>query len=149
VRPNTASLNSLAEVLRRARPLYAECHSILNYLDAGEGMVPRPRIKKVHSPRSPSGMAFRARHINPFEATLPISNGLAGVGRCGIAGRDRMRRGAYQAHIVQVKSTEKAILGAIRRLRLNDRRVTMTALASAVGMSHEHLSRRYRYLFKS
>jgi hypothetical protein len=33
VRPSAASLNSLAEVLRQAQPLYAECRSILNYLD--------------------------------------------------------------------------------------------------------------------
>ncbi len=39
VRPNVASLNSLAEVVRQAQPLYAECRSILNYLDAGESVV--------------------------------------------------------------------------------------------------------------
>jgi hypothetical protein len=59
-------------------------------------------------------------------------------------GRDRMRRGAYQAHPVQVKSTEKALMGAIHRLRLNDQRVTMTAAASQVGMSLENVCRRYR-----
>jgi hypothetical protein len=33
VRPSAASLNSLAEVLRKAKPLYSECRFILNYLD--------------------------------------------------------------------------------------------------------------------
>jgi len=32
-RPSAASLNSLANVLREAQPLYSECRSILNYLD--------------------------------------------------------------------------------------------------------------------
>jgi hypothetical protein len=32
VRPSVASLNSLAEVLRQAQPLYDECGSILNHL---------------------------------------------------------------------------------------------------------------------
>jgi hypothetical protein len=44
---------------------------------------------------------------------------------------------------------EKALLGAIHRLRLSDQRVTMTAVASMVGISLEHVCRRYRYLFKS
>ncbi len=39
VRPSAASLNSLAEVLRQAQPLYTECRSILNYLDNGDGIV--------------------------------------------------------------------------------------------------------------
>lgn len=39
VRPSAASLNSLAEVLRQAQPLYTECRSILNYLDGGDGIV--------------------------------------------------------------------------------------------------------------
>lgn len=32
-RPSVASLNSLAEVLRQAQPLYNQCRSILSYLD--------------------------------------------------------------------------------------------------------------------
>jgi DNA adenine methylase len=64
-------------------------------------------------------------------------------------GRDRMRSGAYQSHLVRVKSTEKALIGAIQRLRLSGQRPTMTATASLIGMSLEHVSRRYRHLFKS
>lgn len=39
-RPSAASLNSLANVLREAQPLYRECRSILNYLDEKEENVP-------------------------------------------------------------------------------------------------------------
>jgi hypothetical protein len=39
VRPSVASLNSLAEVLRQAQPLYSECRSILNYLDRDGGIA--------------------------------------------------------------------------------------------------------------
>ena len=34
MRPSSASLNSLAKVLREASPIYQECHSILNGLPA-------------------------------------------------------------------------------------------------------------------
>jgi hypothetical protein len=37
VRPSADSLNSLAHILHRAQPLYAEYRSILNYLDAAKG----------------------------------------------------------------------------------------------------------------
>ncbi len=42
VRLSAASLNSLAEILRQASPLYAECRLILNYLDRGDGIVSLP-----------------------------------------------------------------------------------------------------------
>lgn len=42
VRPSAASLNSLAEILRQASPLYAECRLILNYLDREDGIVSLP-----------------------------------------------------------------------------------------------------------
>jgi hypothetical protein len=42
VRLSAASLNSLAEILRHASPLYAECRSILNYLDREDGIVSLP-----------------------------------------------------------------------------------------------------------
>jgi DNA adenine methylase len=59
---------------------------------------------------------------------------------------DRMRRGAYRTHLSRVKSAEAALTRAIRRLRLQDERVTISAVASMVGMSREHVSRRYRHL---
>jgi DNA adenine methylase len=59
---------------------------------------------------------------------------------------DLMRRGAYRTHLSRVKSAEAALTRAIRRLRLQDERVTISAVASMVGMSREHVSRRYRHL---
>jgi hypothetical protein len=38
VQPSAASLNSMAEMVRKARPLYAECRSILNDLANESGM---------------------------------------------------------------------------------------------------------------
>jgi hypothetical protein len=38
VRPTAASLNSLAEILRQAQPLYSECRSILNYFGHTEAI---------------------------------------------------------------------------------------------------------------
>jgi DNA adenine methylase len=60
---------------------------------------------------------------------------------------DRMRSGAYRAHLVQVKSTEAALTKVLRRLRHQDERVTVSGVASIVGMSREHVSRRYQHLF--
>jgi hypothetical protein len=39
VRPSAASLNSLAEILHQAKPLYSECRLILNYLDCETELV--------------------------------------------------------------------------------------------------------------
>jgi hypothetical protein len=44
VRPTSASLNSLALVLRQALPLYTECRSILNYLDSDAGIMILPLL---------------------------------------------------------------------------------------------------------
>jgi DNA adenine methylase len=60
---------------------------------------------------------------------------------------DRMRTGAFRTHRSRVKSTEAVLTAAIRRLRLKDERVTISAVASMVSMSREHVSRRYKHLF--
>lgn len=45
VRLSAASLNSLAKILRQASPLYAECRSILNYLDTEKGIAFLPMVE--------------------------------------------------------------------------------------------------------
>lgn len=60
---------------------------------------------------------------------------------------DRMRTGAYRTHRSRVKCTEAALTAAIHRLRLKDERITISAVASMVKMSREHVSRRYKHLF--
>jgi hypothetical protein len=45
-RPSSASLNALADVLRRAQPLYKECRSILNYLDTSDEIIPHPATEE-------------------------------------------------------------------------------------------------------
>jgi DNA adenine methylase len=64
-----------------------------------------------------------------------------------LSGPDRMRSGAYRTHHSRVKTAEAALTVAIRRLRLHDERVTISAVASMVGMTREHVSRRYRHFF--
>ncbi len=49
VRPSAASLNSLANLLRQAQPLYRECRSIINYLDSGDGIVSLPSLEDTES----------------------------------------------------------------------------------------------------
>jgi hypothetical protein len=48
-RPSAASLNSLAELLRQAQPLYTECRSILNYLDQSDGVVILPSLEDAQT----------------------------------------------------------------------------------------------------
>jgi hypothetical protein len=36
VRPSASTLNSLAKLLKEAKPLYIECRSIINYIDPCE-----------------------------------------------------------------------------------------------------------------
>lgn len=44
MRPSVQSLNSLARVLSRAKPLYTECRLILNYLDDATEARPLAQI---------------------------------------------------------------------------------------------------------
>jgi len=60
---------------------------------------------------------------------------------------EKMRAGAHHTHEVRVGNTTKRILRTMERLRATDKEQTMTAVAKIVGISREHLSRRYRHLF--
>jgi DNA adenine methylase len=60
---------------------------------------------------------------------------------------DRRRGAAYRTHLARVKSTEAALTEAIRQLRQKDKRVTISGVASTVGISREHVTKRYRHLF--
>jgi hypothetical protein len=51
VRPSSASLNSLAQVLRQAEPLYRECSSIINNLGSTAGYK-----KSGECPAIPNGL---------------------------------------------------------------------------------------------
>ena len=50
VRPTADSLNSRADLLRRAQPLYAEYRLILNYLDDSTGVVKSVAIEALEQP---------------------------------------------------------------------------------------------------
>jgi DNA adenine methylase len=60
---------------------------------------------------------------------------------------DKMRAGAHHTHDVRVGQTTKLIVRAIERLGLSGTEPTKAAVARIVGVSREHLSRRYRHLF--
>jgi DNA adenine methylase len=60
---------------------------------------------------------------------------------------DRMIAGAHHTHEVRVKQTTKQIVRVIERLRQSGEEPTMAAVARILGVSREHLSRRYRHLF--
>lgn len=65
------------------------------------------------------------------------------------SGADRMRGGAYQTHHSRSESTEVKLAEAIRLWRLKGERVTISGVAAMVGVSREHVSKRYRHLFKT
>jgi hypothetical protein len=54
---------------------------------------------------------------------------------------DRRRGAAYRTHLARIKSTEAALMEAIRRLRQKDERVTISGVASTVGICREHVSK--------
>lgn len=63
--------------------------------------------------------------------------------------KERMALGARQTHKARSEATEARVVRAIQELKRTGRRVTMTAVAEATGISREHLGRRYRTHFKS
>jgi DNA adenine methylase len=71
------------------------------------------------------------------------------VSRTGPNGRNRMRGGAYWTNLTRVRATEEALRAAMERLRTNQDRVTVAGVARAVGMTREHVSKRYRHLFRA
>lgn len=62
---------------------------------------------------------------------------------------ERMRQGAYITHRQRTLVTETQVLDSIYRLRAAGKRVTFTAVGKEIGMSREHLCRRYRHLFEA
>ena len=69
------------------------------------------------------------------------------VDRSGPNGRNRMQGGAFWTNLTRVRGTEEALRAAMERLRANRQRVTIAGVARAVGMTREHVSKRYRHLF--
>ncbi len=61
---------------------------------------------------------------------------------------DRMRQGAYKTHQIRASRQAKSIEAAIDSLIKSGSRVTKSAVASMVGLSREHISRRYAHLFE-
>ena len=60
----------------------------------------------------------------------------------------KMIAGAHHTHDVRVARTTTQIVRAIDRLRQSDKEPTLTAVAKIIGVSREHLSRRYKHLFR-
>lgn len=66
-----------------------------------------------------------------------------------LSSTERMRQGAYITHRQRTLVTETQVLDSIYRLRAAGKRVTFTAVGKEIGMSREHLCRRYRHLFEA
>ncbi len=60
---------------------------------------------------------------------------------------ERMRAGAYATHRARVSQTEAKIRAVIGDLRDRSEPVNITLVAAIVGMTREHLSKKYNYLF--
>jgi hypothetical protein len=60
---------------------------------------------------------------------------------------EKMRAGAHHTHEIRVRETTNRIIRAVDRLREAGKEPSITEVASAVRLSREHLSRRYRHLF--
>jgi DNA adenine methylase len=62
---------------------------------------------------------------------------------------ERMREGALTTHRSRVSATEAKVRAVIGNLRGADEAISISAVAASVGMSREHLSRRYNSLFSN
>jgi len=62
---------------------------------------------------------------------------------------ERQRQGAYRSHRVQTCATTRKVVRAISRFKVAGKKVTISGIGRATDLSREHLSRKYRYLFKS
>jgi hypothetical protein len=71
-RPSAASLNSLAEVLRQAQPLYSECRLILNYLghSAEMGLPPLPEESGIDPDCNPANKDAASQSLTVFELRM-------------------------------------------------------------------------------
>lgn len=72
VRPSAASLNSLAEVLRQAHPLYVECRSILSHLDTRGDIVFLSALEDpaIHFKGLPFNNDAASQHHSVLEHTI-------------------------------------------------------------------------------
>jgi len=61
--------------------------------------------------------------------------------------KEKMSAGAKSTHYKRVKCTEASIRMAIRRLKQSNKRISKAAVARIVGVSREHISRRYSHFF--
>lgn len=76
--------------------------------------------------------------LNPA-CQLALKGGSIGVGHAS--------RGAYVTHHTRQEGTAALISAAIAQLEVEGREVTKAAVARLAGVSREHISRRYSYLF--
>ena len=60
---------------------------------------------------------------------------------------EKMKAGAHHTHDVRVGQTTKQVVRAIDRIRQSGEEPTKAAVARTIGLSREHLSRRYGHLF--
>jgi DNA adenine methylase len=65
----------------------------------------------------------------------------------GCTPTDQMREGAYTTHRARTAATESKIKDVIKKMRSSGAGINISMVAATIGMSREHLSRRYSHLF--
>jgi DNA adenine methylase len=89
----------------------------------------------------------RTRRTECLWLSPTVTNGNGNHGKPPLTLPEKLRGGAYYTHGVRVCHTTKRIEKAIENLRTAGKEPTITAVATRIGQSREHLSRRYRHLF--
>ena len=67
----------------------------------------------------------------------------------GCTPANQMREGAYATHKTRTCATETKVKHAIKKIRNSGGKINISMVAAVIGMSREHLSRRYRHLFSA
>ena len=91
---------------------------------------------------------FRARRVESVWLSPSVLNHATNLGLF-LSPIERQRQGAYRSHRVRIQTTTKRVARAISRFRASGRKVTISSIGRATDLSREHLSRRYRHLFKA
>jgi DNA adenine methylase len=91
---------------------------------------------------------FRARRVESIWLSPSVLNHSTNRGLI-LSPIERQRQGAYRSHRVRIQTTTKRVARAISRFRVAGKRVTISSIGRATGMTREHLSRKYQHLFRT
>jgi DNA adenine methylase len=112
------------------------------------GPLERAGWKRIDLKTRTHASDYRARRVESLWVSPSVANH-SDNRKLFLPPIERQRQGAYRSHRVRVDTTTKRVARAISRFRVAGKKVTISGIGRATDLSREHLSRRYRHLFKA